>query len=46
MNINLKLQDLYRKADWFEDCGYWVQYRSVMREINELEWLREEEYRS
>jgi len=46
MNITTKLQDLYRKADWFEDCGYWVQYRSTMREINDLERLREEEYRS
>ena len=46
MNINTKLQKLYKESDWYEDCGYWVQYRDVMREITELEQLREEEYRS
>ena len=46
MNITTKLQKLYRESDWYYDCGYWVQYRCVMREISELEQLREEEYRS
>ena len=44
MNINEKIKKLYQEKDWYEDCGYWVQYRSVLREIKTLEELREESY--
>ena len=44
MNINTKISELYKEANWYEDCGYWVQYRSVLREITELERLRDESY--
>ena len=41
MNINDKLSKLYKELDFFEDCGYWVQHRSVYREIKKLEELQQ-----
>jgi len=44
MSINEKLNELYKKYDWYIDCDKYVQARSVQREIRELELLREESY--
>jgi hypothetical protein len=44
MSINEKLNELYKKYDWYIDCDKYVQARSVQKEIRELELLREESY--
>ena len=32
-----KIQKLYNKLDFLQDCDRWVQYRQVYKEITELE---------
>ncbi len=42
MTITDKIQKLYNKLDFLQDCDRWVQYRQVYKEITELERLRDE----
>jgi len=44
MSINEKLNELYKKYDWYIDCDKYVQAKTVQKEIRELELLREESY--
>ena len=44
MHINEKLNELYKKYDWYIDTDRKVQARTVQMEIRELELLREESY--
>lgn len=44
MTITDKIQKLYNKLDFLQDCDRWVQYRQVYKEITELERLRDESY--
>lgn len=44
MSINEKLNELYKKYDWYIDCDKYVQAKTVQKEIKELELLREESY--
>jgi len=42
MNTTDKIQQLYKKLDFLQDCDRWVQYRQVYKEITELEKLLNE----
>ena len=42
MTITNKIQKLYNKLDFLQDCDRWVQYRQVYKEITELEKLIDE----
>ena len=44
MSINDKLKQLYQRYDFLIDCDKYVQAKTVQREIQELELLREESY--